>query len=421
MNRRMCAAVVAAGVAVVMGASGPVFGAQDRGGATERVSVAADGTQGDGPSGGASISGDGRYVVFSSEARNLVPGDTDGDTDVFLRDTRRGTVQRIGDGGYAPSISGNGRYVSYRGHTGSAEGHDYYSGYFLHDRRTGRTEVISLSDDDTPVSGGFGTAAVMSADGRYVVFDSPLGENGDTSDRTSYGIYLRDREKGTTRLVSPTVFTSGYWTLGSATISADGSRIGFSAGQVKPGFESRIYVHDRRAATTGVFAVNNAGQPYTQTTVPTFSGDGRYAAFTSSDPALVPDDTNGTYDAFVRDLRTGDTRRVSLNANGGQSEGSWGGARISADGRFVAFTSAATDLVAGDTARGPLFLRDLRTGVNVRVSAGQGGAESDNQALPSAALSRDGSAVVFGSDATNLVPGDTNGTADVFVRRLSRR
>ncbi|MFI7342046.1 hypothetical protein ACIBUY_29400 [Streptomyces sp. NPDC050085] len=416
----MRAAVVAAGLAVVVGATGSAHGAPARG-TTERISVAADGTQADGESTGASVSGDGRFVVFSSAAANLVPGDTNADTDVFLRDLRRGTVQRIGEGGHGASISANGRYVTYRGQTGSAEGHDFYSGYFLYDRRTGRTEVVSLSDDDRPVSGGYGTGAVMSSDGRYVVFDSPLSENGDSSERTSFGMYLRDREKGTTRLMSPTVFESGYWTLGAATISADGSRIAFSAGQVKPGFEGRVYVYDRRAGKAEVFAKNYAGQPYTQTSVPTFSADGRYAAFTSSAPDLVPDDTNGTYDAFVRDLRTGATRRVSVSANGGQSAGSWSGAQISGDGRYVAFSSSATDLVAGDTRHGPLFLRDLRTGVTERLSVGAGGAESDDQAMGIAALSRDASTAVFGSWATNLVPGDTNGVPDVFVRRVSRK
>ncbi|KAF3467668.1 PD40 domain-containing protein [Streptomyces sp. Tu 3180] len=148
------------------------------------------------------------------------------------------------------------------------------------------------------------------------------------------------------------------------------------------------------------------------------SGDGRYVVFESDADDLVPGDTNGRVDVFLRDLRTGATERVSLTAAGGQTDGDSGQPVISEDGRHVVFRSEASGLVAGETARGPLFARDLRTGVNRRVTVAHDGGESDSQSWSDAAVSRDGRVVAFESWATNLVPDDTNGLRDVFVRRL---
>jgi Tol biopolymer transport system component len=131
---------------------------------------------------------------------------------------------------------------------------------------------------------------------------------------------------------------------------------------------------------------------------------------------LVPGDTNGAADVFVRDLVRGTTARVSVGPGGAQGDGGSGGAAISADGRFVAFPSEATNLVSGDTnGASDVFLRDRRTGVTRRPSVGQGGVQG-NDLSHSPALSADGRYVAFGSDASNLVPGDTNGAHDVFVR-----
>src|SRR5437870_4266363 len=226
---------------------------------TERVSVASDGTQGNGASDGAAISGDGRFVAFRSSASNLVPGDTNGTFDVFV-----------------------------------------------HDRQTGETVRASVASDGAQGNGASNTPAI--------------------------------------------------------------------------------------------------------------SADGRFVAFTSSASNLVPGDTNSTDDVFVRDRQTRQTTRVSVASDGTQSNGLSLYQSISADGRFVAFPSAATNLVPGDTnAKADTFVHDRMTGATERVSVASDGTQGNGDSgVP--AISADGRFVAFESDATNLVPVDTNSSRDVFVR-----
>jgi Tol biopolymer transport system component len=150
---------------------------------------------------------------------------------------------------------------------------------------------------------------------------------------------------------------------------------------------------------------------------PAISAGGRFVAFDSHATNLVPGDTNDFGDIFVRDRQTGTTQRVSVGRNGAQGNDHSLVSVISADGRFVFFTSDASNLVPGDTnGTSDVFVRDRRTRTTERVSVGPGGAQGNgDSALP--ALSADGRFVAFGSSATNLVPGDTNRTTDVFVRR----
>jgi hypothetical protein len=150
------------------------------------------------------------------------------------------------------------------------------------------------------------------------------------------------------------------------------------------------------------------------------SAHGRYVAFASQATNLVPGDTNGFGDVFVRDRLSGTTERVSLDSGGAQGNSASYDPSISADGRFVAFVSDAINLVPGDTNGKPdIFVRDRQSGRTERISVNSAGAQGDDQsAIPS--ISADGRFVAFASQATNLVPGDTNGLMDVFVHdRLS--
>lgn len=397
-------------------------GAPPEKGETRRVSVRAGGEQVAGDSRTPSISGDGRFVVFESDADDLVPGDTNQSTDVFLRDLRKGTVQRVSvrdDGGqytlaYGARISADGRYVAFQGGTGSPEEGNWFSGVFLWDRVKDRTEVVSLTDDEKPA---YSTDPVISRDGRYIAFLSALGDHGDTGTRMGMGVYVRDREEGTTRLVSvtePPPTDDGHtWIMGVPSMSADGSRVAYTMNQARPGHHGATYTWDRRTGLKERFdrADQRVGRPM-------FSGDGRYAVFSSAAPDLVPGDTNGMEDIFVRDMRKGTVERISVSATGEQLDTASYQPVISEDGRRVAFISGATNLVAGDTAHGPLFSRDLRTGVTQRVTVAQDGGESDYQGWPDTQVSRDGKVLAFDSWATDLVPGDTNANRDVFVRRL---
>ncbi|QIB43365.1 TolB family protein [Streptomyces aureoverticillatus] len=420
------AALAAALVTAVTGAVLPAAAAADtRAPAprTERVSVAGDGAQAEGPSDATDISADGRYVVFASEAANLVPGDTNGQTDIYLRDLRTKKVERISlqDSGEQytshagdPSISADGRYVTYSAQVDKPGG--LYSGTFLKDRKTGRTEIVSLSDDDKPVFGDYVVGAEVSASGRYVAFVSELKEHGDGGgDGMWTGIYLRDRKAGSTRLVSEIVTGQPTWIIGGLSLSADGRHVGYGLGQVRPGLGGRTYTYDATTGRTKRIDLSPTGADL-RIGVPSLSKDGRYAAFDTAE-ALVPGDTNGKSDIYRLDTRTGAYKKVTQKAGGGQTGDDSYQPDITPDGRHVAFISSASGLTAGDPAKGPLYVRDLKTGKTRRVNVPQGGGESEDQGWPAYALSADAKTFTFTSDATNLVPGDTNTARDVFVRR----
>jgi TolB protein len=174
-------------------------------------------------------------------------------------------------------------------------------------------------------------------------------------------------------------------------------------------------VHGR---TTRVSVSNTGAQANDVNGYPAVSTDGRYVAFVSYAANLVPGDTNGTSDVFVRDLRIGTTTRVSVSSSGAQADDLSSDPDLSPDGRYVAFTSFASNLVPGDTnASGDLFVRDLRMGTTTRVSVSSAGEQANEQSY-AGALTPDGRYITFPSAASNLVPGDANGVADVFVRDL---
>jgi archaellum component FlaF (FlaF/FlaG flagellin family) len=152
--------------------------------------------------------------------------------------------------------------------------------------------------------------------------------------------------------------------------------------------------------------------------IPAISADGRYVTFQSIASNLVPGDTNSTFDVFVRDRRSGTTQRVNVATDGTQANGDSFSLAISADGRYVTFQSIASNLVPGDTNdRTDVFVRDLRSGTTQRVSVATGGTQANGDSdIP--AISADGRYVAFESGASNLVPGDTNHSEDVFVRDL---
>jgi Tol biopolymer transport system component len=172
-----------------------------------------------------------------------------------------------------------------------------------------------------------------------------------------------------------------------------------------------------QGATTQRVSVSTAGEQANKLGFgAAISADGRYVAFSSEASNLVPGDTNGTSDVFVRDLGTGATSRVSVSGAGDEANNESFGAAISADGQHVAFLSEASNLVSGDTnAKFDVFVRDLGTGSTSRVSVSTAGEQANDHSYD-LAISADGRYVAFSSEASNLVPGDTNGTSDVFVR-----
>ncbi|WP_020563965.1 TolB family protein [Methylosarcina fibrata] len=417
---------------------------------TIRASVSSAEVEGNGDSGGVTfgalvISGNGRYVAFASEASNLVLGDTNNVSDVFVRDLLTGTTRRVsvnGSGGQGlgeseyPSISPDGRYVAFASATADLVPGDTngYLDVFVRDLKTGVTKRASL--DSSGNQGNEGSLETsVSANGRYVVFQSYASNLVENDNNGVPDIFVRDLVSGTTRRIS--VDSSGTEANDSsqgAVISANGRYVAFQsfASNLVSGDDntnSDVFIHDLKTGTTRMVSVNTSGEEagafcfYTGvagTGGASISADGRYVAFQSFACDLVPDDTNDAQDIFVRDLKAGVTRRASVNSNEVEGNGdiftASYSAAISGNGRFVAFTSSSNNLVPGDNnSKDDIFLRDLKLGTTQRMSVSSFGTESNGDSgAPS--VSTNGGRVAFNSAAYNLVPGDNNAVKDVFVR-----
>ena len=212
----------------------------------------------------------------------------------------------------------------------------------------------------------------------------------------------------------------GY--LSYASISPDGRFVAFEspASNLVPGDTNSsldIFVRDTLTNTTTRVSVDSAGnQGLGHSASPSISADGRFVAFYSDATNLVPGDTNNAKDIFVRDTLTNTTSRVSVDSAGNQANEDSENGSISADGRFVAFDSFATNLVPGDNTNNAndIFVRDTLTNTTTRVSVDSAGNQG-NSGSYSASISADGRRVAFDSYSSNLVPGDTNNTLDLFV------
>jgi len=354
----------------------------------DRASVNSNNAQGNAGSTVAAITPDGRFVLFGSSASNLVLGDTNGFMDAFVHDRLTGTTERV-------SVSSSG-----------AQGNG--------DSMTG-----DLSGD-----GG-----AITPDGRFVAFNS-LASNLVPGDVNGVGdVFVRDRVTGTTEIVS--VNSSGVQgNFGSGiappSISGNGTLVAFDsqATNLEPGQNGQegVFVHNRITGKTIEVSVNSSGVEGNGFSLgPTISRDGRFVVFFSFASNLVSGDTNGAPDIFVRNLSAGTTERVSVDSSGVEGNGGSGGPLdlpdISADGRFVAFSSTATNLVPGDTNGVPdIFVHDRVTGVTERVSVSSTGVQSDGTSFFKPVITPDGRFVAFTDRGTNLVPGDTNFVDDVFVR-----
>jgi len=351
---------------------------------TTLVSVTEDGTQAGGGSARASISANGRYVVFYSYADTLVTNDTNGVGDIFARDLVTHTTTRVNvasDGTEANSASGldnpaqlsaDGRYVAFDSFATNLVTNDTNDrqDVFVHDQTTGSTTRASVGNGGVEANsvGGGSMAPALSADGGFVAFssDSTNLSAGDTNNTTD--IFVRDRLNDTTARVS---------------IASDGT------------------------------------QSDGQSVRPTISGDGRYVAFEGWGGHLVSNDTNNAPDIFVRDRSNGTTARVSVAQHGAQANGQSWYASISGDGRFVAFQSVATNLdrLGDGDVNGTfdVFVKDQRKGKVTRENLTPQGDPSNGFGVhPS--LNANGQYVVFvgGGD---LAPGDTNNLPDVYIRQ----
>jgi Tol biopolymer transport system component len=397
-----------------------------------RVSIASDGTQANGGSGLSALSADGRYVAFQSNASNLVPGDTNSFADIFVHDRQTGQTSRVSiasDGTEAnrwsqqPSISADGRYVAFNSLASNLVPNDTNNrtDIFVHDRQTGQTSRISITSNGVQ-SDSDSYLPAISADGRYVAFYSNATNlTPDTPPFTS-NVFVHDRQTGETSRIgvawdgAPSPFF-----FGGLDISADGRYVVFGSwsDNVVPGDTNGmhdIFVYDRQTGQTSLVSVASDGtQANDHVYFPSISADGRYVTFSSDANSLVPGDTNGVSDVFVHDRLTGQTSRVSVASDGTQGNNASAVPAISADGRFVTFTSRASNLAPGPVHDDwNIFLHDRETGQTTLISVAADGTPANGLSTRPHA-SADGRHISFDSSANNLVSGDTNGEQDIFV------
>jgi Tol biopolymer transport system component len=284
---------------------------------------------------------------------------------------------------------------------------------------------VSVDSAGNQAIGNSGEPSI-SADGRFVAFVSRATNLAPGGNNNSQDIFVRDLLTNTTSRVS--VDSAGNQAIGNSfvpSISANGRLVAF--GSNAPNLVSGdtnnnedIFVRDLLTNTISRVSVDSAGnQGNNASGEPSISANGRFVAFVSRATNLVPGDNNNSQDIFVRDLSSNTTTRVSVDSAGNQAIGNFGFPSISGDGRFVVFTSDATNLVPGDTNNSDdVFVRNLLTNTITRVSVDSAGNQAlGNSGFPS--ISADGRLVAFVSDATNLVPGDNNNSPDIFVRDLS--
>jgi hypothetical protein len=326
------------------------------------------------------ISSDGRYVLFDSTATNLVSGDTNGFQDVFVKDMQTGQVERV-------NVSTSGAQAN---QTSSAEG--------------------------------------VTPDGKYVVFSSTASNliSGDTSTRRK--IYRHDTVTGETILVSTNAAGQQANNNSSgSSVSSDGQLVSFqsSASNLVSDSKTNSFVMDiyfknlGDGSITRVDKTTTGGWPSQGADSAMISADGGTVVFESNDVSLVANDTNGKTDIFAYAVQTGNITRASISSGGAEGDGASQLPAVNGSGRYIAYTSAADNLVANDTnAQSDAFVHDQSTGVTYRVNLDSQGGQASKSVLPSVGISADGTFVAFNT-AASLATGDTNNTYDMYLRHMS--
>ena len=387
-----------------------------------------------------SISDDGRYVSFENLPGGIVSDDTNGSWDIFVFDRATGSTERVSlDSAGAQiaghstwsGLSGDGRYVSFTSSVKNIVPGDVnvWSDVFVRDRVAGTTTIASVPQAGGWMAGGHCSRPVMNADGRYVLFES-FATNLVVNDGNLWDdVFVRDRTAGTTERASQTAGgTGGDGDSYMPHVSGDGRWVVFTskATNFAPGVtngKAHIYRKDRQTGALAlVSAAADGGQANDHCYNPRVSDDGRWITFESWATNLVANDS-GFADVFVRDMLQGQTRKLTVDPSFGP--GTYGGANawISGDGLRVAFESFSQNLVALDLGGvSDVFTRDLGSNLTTLQSVSTAGVQGDDESTGQVpynggvALSRDGRWLAFNSQAGNLVPGDSSGSHDVFLR-----
>jgi Tol biopolymer transport system component len=406
------------------------------------VSATAAGIGGDGPSfsgteKGLGVSANGRYVVFSSYADDLVPGDTNGQRDVFVRDVVRGrtTLVSVGAGGVQGngesrqgSISADGRYVVFNSYASNLVPGDTNGAadVFLRDLRAGRTTRVSVGLNGQADLDSW--EPEISADGRHVAFTSSatnlvVGDTNNTQD-----VFVRDLATRRNERVSVTsdgqqldVYSS------SPAISGDGRRVAFvtpaqlvSVPSPPPNVDTLLYARDRTTKTTRAVSL---GVPFdsrafsVESIYPTFSSDGRYLSFTLISWLGIGFDA--IPNVWLRDLRTNRLELISADSRGHPSTavGPVFRSGVSADGRYVTFGTPGRMTAADTGDLSDVFRRDRKTGALVWITEAQDQTDPFGGRWGSVgpAISADGQHVAFDSDDKQLAAGGGTSGLDTYL------
>ena len=401
--------------------------------AVSLLSATPAGATGNGRSLKPSISADGWVVSFQSKASDLWPGDANNVSDVFVNNGFTGLIElcsvssaglQANDLSIAPSICGDAHLVAFQSTATNLVAGDTnnLSDCFVHDRTNGLTWRISV-DSNGGQSDGNSDGVAFSADGRCVAFRSSATNlvPGDTN--ASPDIFVVELASGAIERVSvSSQGAEGNPGPGSdrASLSGDGRLVAFdsAAANLVAGDNNGVidcFVHDRTNGSTIRVSTNAVGvEGNGQSVEATISQNGRFVVFESAASNLILADNNGLEDVFIKDLQFGAIRRASVSSSGLEADGISLGASLSADGRCVVFTSAATNLVVGDTnARRDVFVRDLLAQETLRLSLGASGSEGDGDSQ-NAAISAEARRIAFQSQATNFATSDPNAVEDIF-------
>lgn len=406
---------------------------------TVRVSVSSGGGQANGSSGASKVSANCRMTTFSSSASNLVHGDTKRWVDVFAHNAKtdetilvsRALGGERANGNSRPNgVSATGRFIAYDSGASNLVKHDDNDQYdvFVRDTTERRSQRISV-----PAGGGWADGPsyrpAISADGRYVAFDSYATNMVPDDGSGGFDVFVRDRVAKTTERVS--IGLGGEDPDGESTgaaISGNGRFVVFESGAENlvdndgNGFVD-VFLYDRDADTTSLISVGSDGSPSNNTFsgIADISANGRYIAFTSTASNLVADDTNGTIaDVFVRDRVAETTQLVSVNSAGEQgSDFQSLQGTVSADGAVVTFDSLSSAMVGNDTNDEPdVFVHVMDSGVTKRASVSTGGKQGNLGSVASA-IADGGGCVSFTTGANNLVKHDTNDASDILLRTFA--
>lgn len=402
-----------------------------------RVSVRSNGAQAvNGGSSYAAISNNGRYVVFESDATNLVANDGNGASDIFVHDretgdTRRVSVESDGDEGevgehsYDAKISASGRRIVFYSDAELVGSDDNgVPDVFLHNTETDKTKRVSVSSNGEQAELSSSDPAI-SANGKVVAFASE-DEGLVPNDDNSYSdVFVHILKTGKTRLVS--VRSNGDQGEGngshSPALSRNGGIVGFAsdAENLVPGDDntaSDVFVHVRRTNKTKRVSVqSDGGQADGSSSDPELSDSGRIVAYESHAIDLVPNDENEEEDVFAFDRQSKKTRRVSVSSAGVEGDFSSEDTGLTSDGRYVVYETTSALVGNDDNNNEDIYMHDRQTKTTRRASLRSNGQESLTGDSGEPEVSDGGRYVVFHSSATDLVAAsDTNNFFDVFVR-----